>query len=322
MSADSPANNQESSTEEKASESPMSALSQTDNSEDAGQPAESTHSRPYKEKALEVAAGLARWTFWERASIVGEALLAGAVAYYAYVQASVSEGQLTAMKDQNVEMIKQSDAAKGQLDSMIEQSKGAAEQSRMAQRQLAIAEGALKISQEQLALSTQQAKDTLAQLRLEQRPWVYVTAGAMETDPHSRRPEMNLTFTNRGKTPAYIKSIRGQLEYVQVKMIPVPENPNHTYADPVSRTAAYKQLSSAISDMPRYPDPGSLKLLLPNEDQPVAFGDGSLITEEQIEAANALDGEIVCVGRIVYEDVNANQYETTFCWRSSQSAED
>ncbi len=107
MATNNPENDQKTNAEQKAPETPIAGLSQTDDSENTSQPAESTQHPSYKKKALEVASGLGKWTFWECASIVGEVLLAAAVAYYAYVQASVSEGQLDAMKTQNDEMVAQ-----------------------------------------------------------------------------------------------------------------------------------------------------------------------------------------------------------------------
>jgi hypothetical protein len=79
---------------------PVTPVRQTDEPQDDGQPAGAGHKPSGHKKKPQVPAWLRSWRNWQKSIAVSEVILAAAIAWFAWVQADVSEGQLSAMKTQ------------------------------------------------------------------------------------------------------------------------------------------------------------------------------------------------------------------------------
>jgi hypothetical protein len=101
------------------------------------QVADSRSSPPAKQQQLETPRWWRKWRNWQKVFVVGEILLATAIAWFAFVQANIGRGQLGAMVKQNEEIIKQNTTLIKQTKAMTEQTnlaKGQLEQMRLEQR--------------------------------------------------------------------------------------------------------------------------------------------------------------------------------------------
>jgi hypothetical protein len=112
--------------------------------------------------------------------VLGNFILAAVITGATVVQAVVGKLQWDAMETQNVEMIKQSKAAKGQLDAM--------------------------------KIQTDQTEKTLELMRQEQRAWLVVKNPAW-VPPENLRPDETFTFplglVNAGGEPAFVRYHEG-----------------------------------------------------------------------------------------------------------------
>jgi hypothetical protein len=79
---------------------PVTPVRQADEPKDDGQPADAGHKLPSHKKKPKVPTWVQSWRTWQKVIAVAEIVLAGAIVYYAAVQAYLSEGQLDAMKTQ------------------------------------------------------------------------------------------------------------------------------------------------------------------------------------------------------------------------------
>jgi hypothetical protein len=134
----------------------------------------------------ETTSAFRRWQTSQKVFVVGELTLAAAIAYFAWVQADVSEGQRKAMIEQNT-------IVQGQLDAMAEQNKAILEQTKLAKGQL-----------EQAQRATKQTDETLEIMRLGQRAWIAVDVPIELEFPAGIPIFTRILVTNYGETPAII----------------------------------------------------------------------------------------------------------------------
>jgi lactam utilization protein B len=301
MTTEGPRQDQEPNAEQQPPGPPTAPLAKADDAENAGQQADGAQRRPGKQIATKVLGPLkplVKWTFWERASIVGEVVFAAAVAWYAWVQSDVSKGQLNAMVDQNVEMLAQrkemaiqTQVAIGQLDAMKGQS---AEM--IAQRMEMIRQGDLSAA-------------TIAQMRLEQRPWVRVLKATMEPiSTDAATPQFKITFTNRGNTPAYVQSIFVDAAYVRD---PVLDPENHERV--IDSNEAEQWMAEQLTEFATEADTAAAfgDVITPDGES-VVWVDGDSFTAENFAASRVGTGAFYCVGQVRYVDINGQPYVTTF----------
>jgi hypothetical protein len=172
-----------------------------------------------------------------------QATFNGLLVVAAFIGVGVSAYQLSAMRDQNAEMIKQNSAAQDQLSAMSDQNEIAVLQ--------------------------------LQQMAAESRPWIGVNSPKVVHPITAERVSISLNLTNYGKSPAFIDEVSGQ--FVSFPKDPPDGFRQPTVGDVIERLKRHaKRNTNAITIEPGETFPASISLDGPGEDKLARFfGDTS-----------------------------------------------